>query len=95
VWKRLIGHLQICVGSLVGTLVHPREVFAGTIAHKGAAIVLTHKHSSGEPEPSPEDIALTRRLTAAGSLLGIQVLDYIIPGDGTARWVCLKDREVI
>jgi hypothetical protein len=49
---------------------------------------------SGDPEPSAEDLALMRRLAAAGSLLAIEILDHVITGDGTARWVSLKDRGV-
>ena len=54
--------------------------------------MVTHNHPSGSPEPGAEDLALTRRLVAAGSLMGIELLDHIITGDGTNRWVSLKDR---
>jgi DNA repair protein RadC len=54
--------------------------------------LLFHNHPSGDPEPSPEDLSLTRRLIAGGSLLGIEVLDHIIVGDGSWRWISRKDR---
>jgi DNA repair protein RadC len=63
--------------------------------HKAAAIVLFHNHPSGEPEPSAEDLALRRRLVACGQLLGIEVLDHIVVGDATDRWVSLRDRGML
>jgi len=93
---RLIGVHTVSVGCLTGALVAPREVFKPAILAAGgsAAIILCHNHPSGEPEPSPEDIALTRRLAAAGSLLGIEVLDHLVLGEA-GRYVSLKDRGVL
>lgn len=68
----------VSVGTLTHTLVHPREVFADPLADRAAAVILAHNHPSGSLEPSTEDMALTRRLCQAGSLLGIEVLDHII-----------------
>jgi DNA repair protein RadC len=84
----------VSVGCLTTTVVHQREVFRPAILAGAAGLVVTHNHPSGEPEPSAEDLALTRRLAAAGSLLGIEIFDHIITGDGTSRWVSLKDRGV-
>ena len=92
---RIIGSLEISVGMLTGSLVHPREVFGPALAHKAAALILFHNHPSGDPEPSLEDLTLTRRLAAGGQLLGIEVLDHIVVGDGTERWVSLRDRDVL
>ncbi len=89
---RLIGLVEVSVGCLSGALVHPREVFGPAILAPAAALVLWHTHPSGDPEPSAEDLALTRRLAAAGALLGIEVLDHVVVGMGTGRWVSLKDR---
>jgi len=83
----------VSVGSLTSSLVHPREVFRPAIVAGAAAIIVSHNHPSGDPEPSPEDIALTRRLAAAGTLLGIEVLDHIITGGG--RSVSLRARGVL
>jgi DNA repair protein RadC len=68
----------VSVGSLNASVVHPRECFRPAIAAQAAAIVLVHNHPSGDPEPSTEDVNLTRRLVAAGDLIGIKVLDHVI-----------------
>jgi DNA repair protein RadC len=72
----------VSVGSLNASVVHPRECFRPAIAAQAAAVILVHNHPSGDPEPSVEDINLTRRLVAAGDLLGIKVLDHVIIGFG-------------
>jgi DNA repair protein RadC len=68
-------------------------VFQEAVVARAAALVLFHNHPSGDPEPSAEDLALTRRLAAAGALMGIEVLDHLILGAG--RYVSLKDRGVL
>lgn len=68
----------ISVGTLNANLVHPREVFEPAIVHGAAQIIIAHNHPSGNPEPSQEDIEITRRLVDAGKLLGIEVLDHIV-----------------
>ena len=75
---RIIGAIDLCAGSLSGTVVHPREVFAPAIVHKAAGVILFHNHPSGDVSPSNEDIALTRRLVSGGALIGIEVLDHVI-----------------
>jgi len=76
----LIGLQTISIGSLSTTLVHARDVFAPAILHAAACLILGHNHPSGDPTPSAEDRALTRKLTDIGELHGIQVLDHIIVG---------------
>lgn len=91
---RLIGPAYlVSIGCLTASLVHPRELFRPAIAAGAAGVVLSHNHPSGDPEPSAEDIALTRRLVAAGTVLGIEVLDHIVTGEG--RYVSLKERGVL
>jgi DNA repair protein RadC len=68
----------VAQGSLATCVVHPREVFAPLVRRRAAAAILVHNHPSGDPAPSPEDERLTDRLVAAGSLLGIPVLDHLI-----------------
>lgn len=68
----------VSVGTLTRTLVHPREVFADPLADRAAAVILAHNHPSGRLEPSADDLTLTQRLSDAGRLLGIDVLDHII-----------------
>lgn len=75
---------RIAVGQLDGVVVHPREVFKGALLANAHAIALAHNHPSGDPSPSAEDRALTARLIAAGEMLGIQVVDHVIVGDGDA-----------
>jgi DNA repair protein RadC len=71
---------QVSVGSLTAAIVHPREVFKSALLSSAAAIVVLHNHPSGDPTPSREDLALHARLTQAGELLGISVLDGLIIG---------------
>ena len=72
------------------TTVHPREVFREAIAERAAAIILVHNHPSGDPTPSPDDVAVTRAIVQAGKLLDVEVLDHLVIGQG--RWVSLKER---
>ena len=90
---RLRREAVVSVGCLTASLVHPREVFQEAVVSRAAALVLFHNHPSGDPEPSAEDLALTRRLAAAGSLMGIEVLDHLVLGAG--RFVSLKERGVL
>ena len=87
---RVIAYHEVSRGTLDTTLVHPREVFKAALLANAAAILLTHNHPSGDPAPSPDDMALTRRLTDAGKLLGVDVLDHIVIGDG--RYVSFRER---
>ncbi len=80
---------QITIGTLDASLVHPREVFRPAIRDAASAVLLVHNHPSGDPTPSREDIQVTERLTDAGKLLGIIVLDHII----VASQRCLSIRE--
>jgi DNA repair protein RadC len=91
---RVLGLHTVSVGCLTSSLVHPREVFKPAILAGAAALLLAHNHPSGDPEPSAEDIALTRRLVSAGQLLGIEVLDHLILGE-SGRFVSLRERGVL
>lgn len=80
--KNQVMHKQtIFVGSLNASIVHPREIFREAVRRSAASIVCAHNHPSGNPAPSPEDIAVTKRLLEAGSIVGIELLDHIIIGD--------------
>jgi DNA repair protein RadC len=72
----------ISVGTLSASLVHPREVFKPAIRASAASVVLAHNHPSGRVEPSREDREVTRRLAGAAEIIGIEVLDHVILGDG-------------
>ena len=73
-----VGRETISVGSLNASIVHPREVFKPAILASAASIVLVHNHPSGDPEPSDEDLSITKRMVQVGDLLGIGVLDHVI-----------------
>ena len=74
------GHsiAEVSVGSLNASVVHPREVFAEAIRNKAASVIFAHNHPSGDPEPSEDDLEITKRLVESGKILGIEVLDHII-----------------
>lgn len=74
------GHsiAEVSVGSLNASVVHPREVFTEAIKNKAASVVFAHNHPSGDPEPSEDDLEITKRLVESGKILGIEVLDHII-----------------
>lgn len=80
--NRIISIEEVSAGSLDSADAHPREVFALPLRRGAANIILVHNHPSGNPEPSPSDLDLTRRLVWAGRILGIGVLDHIVIGDG-------------
>ena len=85
---RLLGEETCSVGSLDASIVHPREIFKSAVKRSASAILCIHNHPSGDPTPSPEDIAVTQRLCESGRILGIDVLDHIVVGDG--RFVSLR-----
>ncbi len=72
----------ISTGTLNSSLVHPREVFKMAILNNSNSIIIAHNHPSGDTEPSNEDIKVTDRLVECGKILGIEVLDHIIVGEG-------------
>jgi DNA repair protein RadC len=76
--NRIVGIETVSVGSLSASIVHPREVFKPALLASAAGLLLAHNHPSGDPQPSPEDLAITRRLVDAGALLGIEVLDHLV-----------------
>ena len=80
--NRIIVMDLVSIGSLNQSIVHPREVFKTALLSNAAAIILVHQHPTGDPSPSTEDIAITRRLKEAGEIMGIKILDHIIVGDG-------------
>ena len=86
---RLIRTTVLTVGTLDRSVVHPREVFREAASARAAGIVLFHNHPSGDPAPSADDLSLTRRLAAAGELMGIDVLDHVILT--ATRFVSLRD----
>jgi DNA repair protein RadC len=78
---RVLRTIVLSIGTVDASIVHPREVFGAAAAAGAAALVLFHNHPSGDPRPSADDVALTRRLVAAGVLMGIEVIDHVILAD--------------
>jgi DNA repair protein RadC len=76
--NKIIRISTISIGTLNASLVHPREVFKDAIVHSAASVVLAHNHPSGDPDPSEDDLKITRKLVESGKILGIEVLDHII-----------------
>lgn len=91
--NRITGIEEVSVGSLDASLAHPREVFKPAIDVRAASVVLVHNHPSGDPEPSEEDIKLTRRMMQAAEVVGIGLTDHIIVCDRS--YVSLKGRNLV
>ena len=79
--NRVINFRLVSIGSLDTSIVHPREVFKEAVSSSAASVIFVHNHPSGDPEPSKEDVELTKRLVKAGEMMGIDVLDHIIVCD--------------
>lgn len=91
--NKIIGISTISIGTLNASLVHPREVFRDAIVHSASSIILVHNHPSDDPDPSDDDVTLTRRLAEAGRLMGIEVIDHIIvTGHG---YTSFKERGIL
>lgn len=88
--NRVLRTETISIGTLDSSLVHPREVYRMVIREGAACWIAVHNHPSGDPTPSPDDIAITRRLKEAGELLGVGLLDHLIIGDG--NYTSLRER---
>lgn len=86
--------INVChIGSLNSSIVHPREVMKAAILSNSASILVLHNHPSGRPEPSQEDIDVTKRLAEAGSIIGVELLDHLVVGEDS--FVSLKERGYI
>lgn len=83
----------ISIGSLNSSIVHPREVFKTALMCNSASIIVAHNHPSGNPDPSQEDVDLTKRLSQCGKILGIELLDHIIIGGDD--FISLKSKNML
>jgi DNA repair protein RadC len=88
--NHVLDIVEVYKGSVNSSQVHVGELFKPAIRRGASAIIIAHNHPSGDPTPSPDDVAVTRAILQAGKLLGIDVLDHIVIGLG--RWVSLKER---
>jgi len=76
--NNLIKDTIVSIGTLNANLVHPREVFKEAVDNRAASIIIAHNHPSGDPEPSEDDLEITKRLVESGKILGVEVVDHII-----------------
>jgi len=91
--NQIIKYETISIGNLISSVVHPREVFKVAIDNNSANIFLLHNHPSGNPEPSREDISITRRLVDAGKILDINIFDHLIIAGDT--FTSLVEKRII
>lgn len=89
----VISIKDVSIGSLNSSIVHPREVFNYAVRSSSSSIIICHNHPSGDPEPSEEDINITKRLKECGKILGIDLIDHIIIGN--SKFVSLKEKGII
>jgi DNA repair protein RadC len=86
--RQLISRDLMSIGTISETLVHPREIFMQALVKNAVSIVLAHNHPSGDPNPSFQDISMTRRVAKAGVVLGIPLIDHVVVSD--ERFVSMK-----
>jgi DNA repair protein RadC len=91
--NEVISVRTVTVGLLNHSLVHPREVFAEAITDRAAAVICVHNHPSGTLEPSSQDIAITRQLAEAGTVVGIRLLDHLIVAE--SGFLSMKERGLM
>ena len=93
---RVIAIPTIYVGNLNSTIVRTAELFRDAIRQNASAIIVVHNHPSGDPDPSPEDVSVTRSIVGVGKMLDIEVVDHlVIAGNGQQRFVSLKERGLV
>lgn len=90
---RIITEREISVGTLKSASVSPRDVFRFALNDHAAAVIVFHNHPSGDPSPSPQDLALTAKLVSVGTPLGVEVLDHLVVTSST--FVSLKQRGLM
>ena len=90
--NKVIGIFEISHGSVNSSIVGAREVFQKALLANAVSIILLHNHPSGDPNPSREDIEVTKRLVEAGKILGVEVLDHLVVGDW---YVSLKEKGYV
>jgi DNA repair protein RadC len=91
--NRLIGTDNISIGNLTASIVHPRETYEAAIRRHAAQIIIAHNHPSGDAEPSDEDIRITKRLSEAGKVMGIELIDHIIVTE--TNYFSFKEKNMV
>ncbi|MCJ7484407.1 MAG: DNA repair protein RadC [Thermodesulfovibrionales bacterium] len=84
---------EVSIGTLNANIVHPREVFAEAIKNKAASVIFVHNHPSGDPEPSEEDLEITRKLVESGKILGIEIIDHVIVTKD--KFISMKQKGIL
>jgi DNA repair protein RadC len=92
--RRLVGVHRVSEGTIDTTLVCPREVLTAALMSGAASVILAHNHPSGDPTPSPDDFEITRRLCAAGELLGVLIDDSLVMGEN-GRYFSFREAGVL
>ncbi len=82
----------VSVGTVNSSLIHPRELFKVAILSNASNIIISHNHPSGDPTPSHEDIAITKKLVEAGEIMGISIMDHIVIGSDVNTFISFKER---
>ena len=96
--NKVIGYSLVSMGSLTASIVHPREVLKPAILASAASIIIIHNHPSGDPEPSLDDIEITKRISKSCAIMGINLLDHIILGfeaDEFKSYYSFKQKDLI
>lgn len=88
--NKIIGVDEVSIGTLNSSIVHPREIFKSAILSNATSFILAHNHPSGDPDPSREDLELTKTIQKASEFFGIDLLDHIVIGNG--NFISFKDR---
>lgn len=91
--NQVMGQRVIYIGNVNSSVVRPAEVLRAAVIENAPSIIVSHNHPSHDPTPSPEDVSITRDLSAAAKLLGIDLLDHVVIGGD--RWVSLKERKLM
>ena len=91
--NQVLKTVEVYVGNVNSSIVRPSEVFRPAVRDNAPSIIIAHNHPSGDPTPSPEDVAITRELVSAGKLLGIDLLDHLVIGSG-GRYVSLNEKKL-
>jgi len=89
--NEVLGIQEIYIGNVNSSVVRPGEVLRPAVRDNAPSIIMVHNHPSGDPTPSPEDVAITKELLAAGKLMGIELLDHLVVGSGN-RYVSLNEK---
>jgi DNA repair protein RadC len=84
--QQVLAYHELSRGTLDASMVHPRDVFKIALLANARSVILGHNHPSGNPTPSPEDFALTRRLVGAAEIIGIDLLDHVVVGHDGGYW---------